>query len=236
MKRIVSLPLVVLAACAIATMLAACGDRDDGGAVADKAKALAALQDKRTAYEAKLKKMNITELTAQLASDSAKGREPFNSTAYREIVARGPAATSDLKTAAMRRDRSSLLALLALRTVDPGSYATLDQAARVDTLVDALKNAQFFNAWGIPHLYWEEAAKALIAEGTAAERPLIALLGDRRPAPVFGSEGAALNREYGYRVCDYAWALLDAARGRKIDIPADPAARDRLIEVDIAAP
>ena len=35
-------------------------------------------------------------------------------------------------------------------------------------------------------------------------------------------------KRYNYRVSDYAWALLNEIRGQKIQIPEDPAARDRM--------
>ena len=82
---------------------------------------------------------------------------------------------------------------------------------------------------GLHHLYWEEPAKAIIAEGQAAIGPLKALLGDQRAAPMWGSEEAAEYEAYRYRVCDYAWALLVSIRGEKLAVPTDPSARDKLI-------
>jgi hypothetical protein len=58
-------------------------------------------------------------------------------------------------------------------------------------------------------VYWEDAAKALIEEDAAAQKPLSALLGDKRDAPVWGSEEVREYQEYHYRVCGYAWDLLN---------------------------
>jgi hypothetical protein len=127
-------------------------------------------------------------------------------------------------------DRSSFLALLAVHKLDPEAYRALDAKKRASILADALRQSKTFNAWGIPHLYWEDAGKALVELGEAAAGPLKALLKDDRAAPVWGSEEAAEYAKYKYRVKDYAWALLQAAETKKADIPADPAARDRLIE------
>lgn len=192
------------------------------------------LEVKRQDYEKRLKAMTVPQLAQELASDSRKGREPFNSPAYRELVSRGQAAAAELRSTLTGADRSSFLGLLALRQISPDQYRSINPALRVSALLDALKNAQYFNAWGIPHLYWEDAAKAVIGEGSAAEPGLKALLRDKRLAPVFGSEGAAINRQYRYRVCDYAWALLNAIEHQNVQIPADPAQRDHLIEQRLA--
>jgi len=65
-----------------------------------------------------------------------------------------------------------------------------------------------------------------IASGDSASEPEAT-----RPAPVFGSEGAAVNAQFHFRVCDYALALLNEIRKQRAPFPADVAARDRLIEL-----
>lgn len=225
--------VVMLVVAGLQLLSAGCGrEANQGGPapVADRVKELKVLQVKREDNQKRLKGLSVPQLAQELASDSGKGREPFNSAAYRELVSRGPAAGADLKAALTRNDRSSLLGLLALRQISPDQYRSLDPAFRASVLIDALRTAQYFNSWGIPHLYWEDAAKATIEEGQAAVPGLEALLGDKRPAPVFGSEGAAINAQYRYRVCDYAWALLNEIGHQKVEIPADPAARDQLIQ------
>lgn len=184
---------------------------------------------KRQAREKELASMNVTQLAQELRRESERGVEPFNSTAYKQLVSRGSQAAAELKTQLKEPNRSSFLGLLVLRQIDAGHYRELLPEVRVGTLVDALKSATYFNSWGLPHQYWEEAAKALIAEGEAARKPLMALLNDRRRAPMWGSEEVFESNRYGYRVCDYAWALLTAIGGQKVEIPAEPQARDKLI-------
>jgi hypothetical protein len=194
---------------------------------------LRTLQDKRETRAKQLHAMNTTQLTQELASDSEKGREPFNSSVYQETVSRGEGVAADLKQSLARADQSSLLPLLALRRVSSAQYHALETPLRVNILLGSLAASKYFNVWGIPNDYWEDAAKAIIEEGAAAEPGLIKLLGDRRLAPVFGSEGAMVNAKFHYRVCDYAWALLNEIRQQKVETPADPAERDRLIEKTI---
>lgn len=208
-----------------------CGEqKKSGGMPPEKAAELRALQEKRENRKKQLHGMTGAQLAQELASDSTKGREPFNSSAYQETVSRREGVAADLKQSLTRPDRSSLLSLLALRRVAPTQYHGLEPSLRVNVLLSSLESSQYFNTWGIPNDYWEDAAMALIEEGAAAEPGLIKLLGDKRLAPVFGSEGATISAQFHYRVCDYAWALLNDIRQKKVEIPADPAARDQLIE------
>src|SRR5262245_17267868 len=202
-----------------------------GGARAQEidAKRQAVVDEARRKRETRigdLRKMDTAGLARELANDSEKGREPFNSMAFDEIVSRGESAARDLAPLIKSADRSSLLALLALRRLSPTQYKQLDPGVRVKILVDALRTAPSFNTWGLPHLRWEDAARALIEEGPAAEVPLRELMKDKRDAPVWGGEDAAEYSLYRYRVCDYAWAILNAIAGRTETIPQDPAARD----------
>jgi hypothetical protein len=232
----IALAGLAIAVVAIAANLHGCQQRSGGSnspAVTEKLKDLNSLQEKRISYEKRLKGMSVTQLVAEMSSDSQKGREQFNSAAYRETVSRGAPAASEIKAQLTGADRGSLLGLLAIRQLDTEQYRSLTPAFRMGVLIDALKTSKYFNVWGVPGLYWEEAAKALIEEGEAAAPSLAALLRDTRPAPVFGSEGAAVNQQYHYRVCDYAWALLNEARHKKLEIPTDPNERDRLIEEEL---
>lgn len=220
-------------AVALAILILAIGcaqQKGSGELSSDKTAELRALQDKRENRRKQLQSMNAKQLAQELAADSEKGREPFNSSAYQETISRGEGVAGDLKQSLTRADRSSLLSLLALRRVSPTAYHTLEVSFRVNVLVSALETSRYFNTWGIPNDYWEDAAKALIEEGTPAAAALIKLLSDKRPAPVFGSEGATVAEKFHYRVCDYAWAMLNEIRQQKMELPADPAERDRLIE------
>jgi hypothetical protein len=201
---------------------------------AAKVQELGLLQERRQAYEKRLTSMTTEELAAEMRSDSEKGREPFNSAAYREVVSRGEGASAVLKSKLTGDDRGSLLGVLALRQMSHKDYQSLAPSFRIRVLTDSLKNSKYFNTWGIPNLYWEDAAKALIDEGENAKPSLLALLHDQRAALVFGSEGAEVNRQYHYRVCDYALALLDEILHQKVAMPTDPAERDRLIEQELS--
>jgi hypothetical protein len=195
----------------------------------ERAKQLKELQEKRNSRVKQLKAMDIGQLARELEAESKKDIEPFNSMSFTEMVSRGEKAGSKLKPLLTQPDDKSLLGLLALRKVSPSQYQSLDPAFRVRVLTEALRVSKYFNKWGLPHLYWEDAAKAIIAEGKEAERPLIALLQNTRDAPMWGSDEVVEYKKYKYRVCDYAWALLNEIRGKKMEIPTDPAERDKLI-------
>jgi hypothetical protein len=188
----------------------------------------AELEQKRQVRGEELRAMPADALADELDAEAARGVEPFNSTAYAEAVSRGEAAAPALKQRFEGGQRSSYLTLLALRSVSPPTYGEVDPTLRTGVLVDALAGAETFNAWGLPHQYWEDAAEALIAEGTTAAQALRPLLDDCRPAPLWGSEEVLASREYGYRLCDYALALIREIAGEDGDLPKDPAERDRL--------
>lgn len=149
--------------------------------------------------------------------------------AFKELASRQGTAAAELKTQLRAPDRSSFLGLLALRQMG-SAYRELDAEFRVAVLVDALGSSRSFNTWGLPHLYWEDAARAIIDEGPQAEKALLPLLADARPAPSWGSEQAMEYRTYQYRVSDCAWALLRAIRGETGIIPTNPKDRDELIK------
>lgn len=185
-------------------------------------------QQKRDARTKELKAMDVPRLAAELSKESQKGTEPFNSMTFTEMVARGRDGATALAPLITQTDRSSLLSLLALRKMSKEEYQKLKPELRVAVLTNSLKTQPYFNTFGMPHTRWEDAAKAIIEEGRGAEKPLIEMLTDHRDAPTWGSEQAMESNRYKYRVSDYAWALLNEIRGQKVEIPADPAARDRL--------
>lgn len=198
--------------------------------VARKQEELVALEAKRQARAKELKGMETPRLIEQLLADSTRGVEPFNSMAFREIVSRGASAAAPLKAALSKPTPSSLLGLLALRRISAAEYRSLDPGVRSQILIASLRTSKFFNTWGLPHVAWEEAGKAIVEEGRGVEDGLVGLLDDKREARVWGSEGASEALRYRYRVCDYAWALLNEIRGKPVPIPEDPATRDKLIE------
>jgi len=189
-------------------------------------------QVRRLQTTEQLKKLTVPELAKALADDSLKGREPFNSLTFSEALRRkdAPNYLQDLSDSLVARDRSSLLGLLALRRTAPELYRRKDPSFKVDVLIDALKNSRYFNAFGLPHLRWEEAAQALIDEGEAAVTELKPLLADNRPAAVWGSEDYAEYRRYDYRVQDYALALILTIRKQPSVLPVDRQERLRLME------
>lgn len=195
----------------------------------DRIEQLEELAEKRQAREKELAAMEVPQLVRELRNESERGVEPFNSMPYRELTSRGRKAAPELKTLLRDANRTSFLGLLALRQMDPTLYRELEPPFRVSVLIDALRTSDYFNAWGLPHLYWEDAAQAVIDEGQAARDLLKALLDDRRPAPMWGSEEVLEYQKYSYRVRDYAWALLKAIQGEEVEIPTDPKMRDNLI-------
>jgi hypothetical protein len=217
---------------AVLIAMLGCGDKQNRATartVDESVKELKMLETKRIERTKELRAMNVAQLAKELEKDSGKGVEPFNSMPFSEVVSRGEPVSLELKSALTEADQRSLLGLLAMRRVSASQYTSLDPIFRVRVLVDALRTSKYFNKWGLPHLYWEEASKAIIAESQAAEPELIALLQDSRDAPVWGSEEAVEYARYKYRLKDYAWALLNEIRGVKVEIPTDPASRDRLI-------
>jgi hypothetical protein len=191
---------------------------------------VAEAQAKREQTMKQYKEMTVPQLAEQLVADSDRGLEPFNSMAFTEMVGRGEEAAPELAPQLKHADHSSLLGLLALRKMSPKIYRSLDANFRVLVLVETLKTTKYFNTFGLPSVAWEDAAKAIIEEGEAATGELIPLLKDERPAPTWGSEDYMEYQTYQYRVKDYAWALLLAIRDKPVQIPVDPAERDRLIK------
>lgn len=229
-KTVTSAQLLILAICALASGCNRKPATSQDATIARQQEGLDALEAKRQARAQGLKGMQVSQLAEQLAADSTRGVEPFNSMAFTEVVSRGGEVAASLRTAVSRPGASSLLGLLALRRISPPEYKSLDAGLRSQVLLDSLRESKFFNTWGLPHVAWEEAAKAIIDEGQAVESALVGLLDDKREARIWGSEGASEALRYRYRVCDYAWALLNQIRGEPVPIPEDPAERDKLIE------
>ena len=188
-----------------------------------------ALDEKRLTREKELASMDIPQIVEELQQESKRGVEPFNSMPYKEIIARGEEAGPELFKLLKAADRSSILGLLALRQVDKGLYSELDPDFRMNVLIDTLVTSRTFNIWGMPHLYWEDAAMALIDEGRVALEMLKPIINDTREAPMWGSEEVLEYQTYAYRVRDYAWAISLAILGEEVKIPTSPEDRDKLI-------
>jgi hypothetical protein len=214
------------------SLILGCGSRPNREAQqrdAERTKKLEAFQSMRDARAKDLKAMNVPSLAAELEKESQRGLEPFNSMAYAEMVSRGGDSALALAPLLTKPDRNSFLGLLAVRKLNSARYRDLSADFRHAVLLNSLESSTYFNAWGIPTVYWTEAAQAVIDEGPGIEPGLAKLLRDTRPAPVWGSEGVMINQQYHFRVADYAWALLNEIRGAKAQIPQDPQQRDSMI-------
>jgi hypothetical protein len=203
-------------------------NQNDGGEGPEKDTLALKAESLRNNWQDKLKSMNTIELHEQLKKESLNHMEPFNSMALKEIISRGKNSFDELSPQ-IESNRSSLLSLMALKEIDIIKYKQLSDTLKVAVLIDALKNAKTFNTFGLPHVRWEAAAKAIIELGDANRAGLIELLKDRRAAPVWGSEDYQEYVYYQYRVCDYAYALL-TSKGQPSVLPQKQEERDRLIQ------
>ena len=186
-----------------------------------------AAETKRT-YHA----MNNDALLEKLMEQSKAQREPFNSPAYRELKDRRDVDSKALVALVQENeDSSGLLPLLLLRKLDEKSYLGLPPALRAKILTNALERSKYFNVWGLPNFYLEDASRALIETGKSAVPELKPLLADTRPAPVFGSQEAMVYQQYKYRVCDYALFFLEQIGGKQdFRLAVSPAERDAVIK------
>jgi len=186
---------------------------------------------KRAAWAQQLQAMTVKQLTDQLSKESVKGLEPFNSMAYKELTSRKSVTIDMIQNAVIKNaNRSSLLSLLAVRKLSQPVYQKLDAQVKASVYVDALRGAKTFNTFGLPHAKWEEAAQAIIEAGPVTIRGLEALLTDKRPAPMWGSEDYMEYKLYNYRVKDYAYALIIASQKGQLQLSKDTAERDKMID------
>jgi hypothetical protein len=178
------------------------------------------------------KNMDIPTLLGKLAEQSAAKKEPFNSLAYRELQGRSDVPADSLVALIHQTNNgNALLPLLLLRKLHEQQYLAIPAEERAAVLTDALQNSKMFNTWGLPHLYLEDASKAMLETGKSAYPALRRMLSDTRPAPVFGSKQFLEYKRYNYRVCDYALFFLEETQGKKeFRMPVSAADRDSLIK------
>ena len=138
--------LFAVAASGMLLIAVGCGQPKPAGMSPERAAELHSLQEKRENHAKQLRGTDVKQLAEELAADSEKGREPFNSAAYRETVSRGEGAAGDLKQALTRNDQSSLLTLLALRRVSPAQYHSLEPAFRVKEIGRASCRERVFSS------------------------------------------------------------------------------------------
>jgi hypothetical protein len=175
--------------------------------------------------------MDGAALLGKLMEQSKARIAPFNSPAYRELKGRADLDSKPLVALVTQNGNADgLLPLLLLRTRDPQSYLSVPVELRVAILSDALAASRYFNAWGLPGFYQQDASRSIIETGAAAVPALKRLLADTRPAPVFGSQEYMIYQRYKFRVCDYALYFVDAIKGTaKAPVPESSQARDELI-------
>jgi hypothetical protein len=178
------------------------------------------------------KNMDVPSLLNKLAEQSAAKKEPFNSLAYRELKGRTDIpADSLLSLVNQTKSGTALLPLLLLRKLHEKEYSAIPVQERAAVLTDALQNSKTFNTWGLPHLYLEDASKAMIESGQSAAPALKRMLSDTRPAPVFGSKEYMEYKRYQYRLCDYALFFLEKIQANAdFKMSQSPADRDAIIK------
>jgi hypothetical protein len=230
-----TLKMKVFALTLSAICVASCGR---GGTDADKAKAqesgraqLESMQKIAAQTAQTYKDMDNDALLKKLVEQSTARREPFNSLAYRELSGRKDVNTGALaSTVSDTNNGNALLPLLLLRKLNNKAYLNLPAELRANVLTDALRTSKFFNTWGLPHGFLEDASKAMLETGSSAIPALRQMLSDTRPAPFFGGQVAMEAQRYQYRVCDYALFFLEKLQGNaNFVMPLSVAERDALI-------
>jgi len=183
---------------------------------------------------------NTPELVEKLEFESLRGLEYFNSTAFDKIRSQNDSLTAkQLVKAIEKPNRRYLLPLLALRQLSEAQFDSLDRSLSAGILTDALKQDQTFNDWGRPDLYWSEnrdleaPVAAMIDLGEQAVSGLERLLGEKRNAPLWGSQERLPRGTDSYQVNDYAIALI--YKSTNLELPPDGfpktrRARDALID------
>jgi hypothetical protein len=226
--------------CAVAALaLCVFGCKTDRSDAASRAQAEAKARNdsiqKMAAQTAQTyRSMTNSDLLGKLVEQSAKQKEPFNSLAFRELRGRTDVpADAIVSIVDQLKDGRALLPLLLLRRLHPREYSSLPEPTRAVVLTDALQQSRTFNSWGLPHLYLEEASKAMLESGESAYPALTKMLEEKRPAPIWG--GGQEGREadlYKYRLCDYALFFLERMQGHtSFTMPTRTEDRDSLINV-----
>jgi hypothetical protein len=231
-SMITSSGLVLLCVC-----LAGCGNQQNGAAAAkrltpeqQKAQSQLASTMVQAAQTAQnYKAMDNAALLSRLAEQSAMRKESFNSPAYRELRYRTDVDPAALVAQVKKSPNADgLLPLLLLREQNQKAYQGIPAETRAAVLTDALQKSTWFNSWGVPGVYLEDASRAMLETGKSTVPALRGMLKDTRPAPVFWSQ--MLSVQYNYRVCDYALFFLDEIQGNKnLKMPVAVADRDALI-------
>jgi len=169
----------------------------------------------------------------KLIEEAKAGRSLQRSTILQHLDAAQLDLPAVVRQITSRPDFTSYHLLWALRQASPAMYQGLLNALKARVLADALAHVDAMNDWGYldpSGSHDGSAAQALLSLGCAAVEPLVPLLADDRPAPLFGSEPAALSHLYRYRRKDFAYRYLSLLTGSAPAFDADPAMRDVAIE------
>lgn len=168
----------------------------------------------------------------QLVADAAAGLTAAESGAYQAGQLDAAAVRHAVQALDHIPAEAAYLLLLALRRDQPMAYAQVPAERRIPILAAALARVGSLNDFGTlgPDDAWDNiAGQALVEAARSAPRLLLPLLEDRRLAPLYGSETAALSDLYRYRRCDFAYRYLILALGEEPVFDAEPTARDTRI-------
>lgn len=174
--------------------------------------------------------MQQSNLADQLQEDTARAVPPFGAESIKIARHLGPEATGFLLQEIRAGGNTAFLALEALRESNSVAYNALSVRDRAEVYANALMNGIFYNSWGLPGYQLTQTAYAFIELGHYAVGALEPLLGDRRPAPLSGSQDATTSSMYGNRICDYAWVFISEIKHWPYVYSQNPAERDRSIE------
>jgi hypothetical protein len=167
-----------------------------------------------------------------LIADAESGQGTSESPAFASASLDQSGADAAVAAIADAGDASRYLVLMLLLRERPERAETIAPERRATILAAALATLTFLNDFGLLGSdAWDgPAAHALLAAGDAAHAPLVALLDDDRPAPLWGSEAATISKLEHYRRCDFAYRYLSVLRDEQVGWSPDPGERDAAID------
>lgn len=167
-----------------------------------------------------------------LITDAESGQGTSESPAFASASLDDSSADAAVTAITDAGDASRYLVLMLLLRDRPERAEEIAPERRATILAGALATLTFLNDFGLlgSDAWNGPAAGALLATGDAAHAPLLALLDDDRPAPLWGSETAALSDLEHYRRCDFAYRYLALLRGERPAWSPDPAERNAAID------
>jgi hypothetical protein len=169
----------------------------------------------------------------ELLEDSAAGRTLDESSVLWRESLDGDEATRAAQLLRELPDARGYHLLVALRRSAPDTYASVPADLRARVLLDVLGQQRILNDWGYldpTRSYDGPAAAALLDTGDAALPGLTAMLDDRSPVDLEGSEESMMADTYSYRRADFAYRYLSLLTGRDATFIADHGERDAAID------